>query len=117
MEGQGNQFFWLDGERKMPSGKHTADVLAAHALRNHGIQDEQSSFEGIWPHDDPLAPLDSLMKGRHRYLLVTPPFGSHDAVQTKLEQQPPWILLALRSEMFQRSWGSAGGSLDGVVPG
>jgi hypothetical protein len=35
MEGQGNQFFWLDGERKTPSGKHTADVLAAHALRNH----------------------------------------------------------------------------------
>jgi hypothetical protein len=81
MEGQGNQFFWLDGERKTPSGKHTADVLAAHTLRNHRLQDEHSSFEGIWPHDDPLALFDLLMKGRRSYLLVTPPFGSHDAVQ------------------------------------
>src|SRR6266567_1849324 len=68
-------------------------------------------------HDDPLAPLDSLMEGRRRYLLVTPPFGSHGAVQTKLEQQPPWFLLAQWHEMFQRSWGSAAGSLDAVVPG
>jgi hypothetical protein len=35
MEERGNQFFWLDGERKTPSGKHNADVLAACALGNH----------------------------------------------------------------------------------
>jgi hypothetical protein len=35
MEGQGNRFFWLDGERKSASSKHNADVLAAPVLGNH----------------------------------------------------------------------------------
>src|SRR5260221_14776312 len=47
IEGQGNRFFSLDGER--------------------------SSFDGFWTYDDdPLGRIDSLMKGRLRSLLLKP---------------------------------------------
>lgn len=61
-----------------------------HAFREtKEIQGEKSSFVGNWPHDDPLAHLGSLRKGRRRCLLAKPPFGSHGAVRTRSVWQSP----------------------------
>jgi hypothetical protein len=61
-----------------------------HAFREaKEIQGEKSSFVGNWPHDDPLAHLDSLRKGRRRCLLAKPPFGSHGAVRPRSAWQSP----------------------------
>ncbi len=60
IEGQGNRFFSLDGER--------------------------SSFDGFWAYDDdPLGRIDSLMKGRLRSLLFKPPFDTHGADRLRSE--------------------------------
>jgi hypothetical protein len=116
-EGQGNRFFWLDGERKTLSGKHTADVLAAVLSETIWMQGEQSPFGGFWQHDGTLAHSDSLLKGWRTGLPFKPPFGSHGAVRTRSERQAPWFLLVEWHARIQSGRGSAAGSLDAVVPG
>ena len=82
------------------------------------MEGERFSFESILTNaDDPLAHLHSLMKGRPRSLLFKQPFDNHGAAQPRSERQPPWFLRAGWNEMIQRSRGSAGGSLEEVVPG
>jgi hypothetical protein len=104
MEEQRNRLVWLEGEKKTPSGKRYADVLVACTLGIHLDAGPEVFFAGSSTSDDDLlAPLDSLLHGRRRGLLVTPPLGSHGAAQPRSEQQALCFLWAQWHERIQRS--------------
>jgi hypothetical protein len=83
---KGNLFFSLSERGKLHQAR-TTDPFWQHALRKTiWMPSERSSFEGIWTNDDgTLAQLDPLMHGRLRWILFTPPFGSHGAVRPRSE--------------------------------
>jgi hypothetical protein len=83
---KGNLFFSLSERGKLHQAR-TTDTFWQHALRKTiWMPSERSSFEGIWTNDDDtLAQLDPLMHGRLRWILFTPPFGSHGAVRPRSE--------------------------------
>jgi hypothetical protein len=58
---KGNRSVRLDGEKKTPSGRHYADILAACAFGIHLDAGPEVFLPGIWTSDDDLlALLDSL---------------------------------------------------------
>ena len=83
---KGNLFFSLSERGKLHQAR-TTDPFWQHALRKTiRMPSERYSFEGIWTNDDgTLAQLDPLMHGRLRWILFTPPFGSHGAVRPRSE--------------------------------
>ncbi len=115
---KGNLFLSLLKRGRLHQARQPGACLQFALQEASWMQDQSSSFKGMLTINDAIvAPLGSLLDGRLRCLLVTPPFDSHGAARPGPVWQPPWFLRSLRHERIQRSQGFAAQCLDGVVPG